>query len=211
MHTSSPINNIHSVSHVLVGQCSRTLGLSPFINPSLFRFFRGLTVGAGHQQKLPAPPSGADGPQPARQDLSSAPATTRQQRSPSAKWTAVVRRSVIGCGLDPRTNEDVGHLVRSIRSPTVQTYTALRRKLAQCSDTKGWMVRFLQADGLALLIEALEKLCDTGVPFNLVDTFLQLECIGCVRAVMNSQTGLDYIIENRDFTHKLAAGKLNLK
>ncbi len=40
-----------------------------------------------------------------------------------------------------------------------------------------------------------------------MDTFLQMECVQCIHVVMNSQTGLDYIVENSDFTRKLAVGE----
>ena len=131
-----------------------------------------------------------------------------RQSNSSEEWSAV-KRSVIGYAVQAATNQNPQHAVRTIRFPTVQTYSALRRKLAQCNG-KEWMVKFLQANGLALLVDALEKLCDQTTSITFVDTFLQSEGFGCIRAVMNSQTGLDYIVENRDFTRKLAAGELGV-
>lgn len=131
------------------------------------------------------------------------------KRWPAEKWT-VVRRAVIGGTAETSTNEDVAYILRCLSWPTVQTYSALKRKLV--ADSSGeWLAQFLRADGLTLLIKALQTLCDSPGPRSVLDTVLQLECVGSVRAVMNSQTGLEYIIENRDFTRKLAAGRLRVR
>ena len=43
-----------------------------------------------------------------------------------------------------------------------------------------------------------------------MDTFLQLECVECIHVVMNSQMGLDHIVENGDYTRNLAAGEWSI-
>ncbi|XP_064636259.1 mucin-5AC-like [Lineus longissimus] len=65
------------------------------------------------------------------------------------------------------------------------------------------MRNFLRDNGVDTLLNTLGSLCERK-RLHLSDTILQLECVGCVRAVMNSQSGLDYIIENKEFTRKLA-------
>ena len=128
------------------------------------------------------------------------------------RWQALVSRVVIGCVRDPGSSavssrseaDDTECWLRAVGAPSAQTYSHLKRHLATC-DTQ-WITVFLQADGIGLLLQALRKLADKE-PLTLVDTFLQVELVQCIRAVMNSQTGLDYIVENRDFTRKLASGK----
>ena len=97
---------------------------------------------------------------------------------------------------------------RALRSPTLSTYTDLKRKLANSS--KEWILQFLEINGLGILLETLGRLSEKKSPC-FVDTFLQLECVACVKAVMNSQSGLDYIIENPDFTRKFASGESSIK
>lgn len=101
---------------------------------------------------------------------------------------------------------EISFRARALRSPTISTYSDLKKKLTNCS--KEWILNFLQANGLGILLQSLGKLSEKNSPC-FVDTFIQLECVACVRAVMNSQSGLDYIIENPDFTRKFATGKNN--
>ena len=101
--------------------------------------------------------------------------------------------------------QDLDYLVRTLRSPTLGTYTSLTKTLETCS--REWMSLFLGHNGLGILLKALAKLCEKNSP-SVVDTFLQIGCVACVKSVMNSQTGLDCIIENQDFTRKFSSGKL---
>ena len=125
----------------------------------------------------------------------------------AARWHSVVNKVLIGSGSEsPRewANQEPEWWVSALASPTVQTYAGLKRQLAGCPPE--WIPTFLRLDGLPLLLQALERLCSRNAP-SLLDTYLQIECVQCIRAIMNSQMGLDYIVENRDFTRKLATGK----
>lgn len=66
-----------------------------------------------------------------------------------------------------------------------------------------WLEDFLNLDGLGVLFESLERLSDRGFS-SITDAILQLECVLCVKTVMNSTSGLEYIINNDDYTRKLA-------
>ena len=68
------------------------------------------------------------------------------------------------------------------------------------------MEDFLAMDGLGILFESLERLSEKGFT-SISDALLQLECVLCVKAVMNSTTGLDYIINQQSYTRKLAICK----
>ena len=45
---------------------------------------------------------------------------------------------------------------------------------------------------------------------NLSDAMLLLECVSCVKHVLNSKQGLEYLVEHKDYTRKLARGMFSL-
>lgn len=65
------------------------------------------------------------------------------------------------------------------------------------------MMEFLERDGLGVLLESLERLGARGFS-SVADTFSQLQCVSCLRAVMNSQVGLEYIVQHQEYTRQLA-------
>lgn len=82
-------------------------------------------------------------------------------------------------------------------------YAGLRRRLE--ASKEAWMVQFLELRGLDLLMEALERLSGRGCA-RIADTLLQLTCVACIRAVMNSSAGLHFILDNEDYVKTLAQG-----
>ncbi|KAM7368469.1 hypothetical protein PAMP_014682 [Pampus punctatissimus] len=70
------------------------------------------------------------------------------------------------------------------------------------SSNKSWMDQFLELRGLDLLMEALEHLSGRSCAC-IADTLLQLTCISCVRAVMNSSAGLHFILNNEGYVRIL--------
>ncbi|XP_077865391.1 inverted formin-2-like [Saccoglossus kowalevskii] len=84
-------------------------------------------------------------------------------------------------------------------------YSALKRRLQLGSAE--WIQEFLEVDGIGVLLESFRQICEKGdVKKRLPDTYLQLECIWCIKAVMNSEAGIDFIIDNADCVQKLATG-----
>lgn len=82
-------------------------------------------------------------------------------------------------------------------------YSGLRRRL-EASD-QAWMVQFLELRGLDLLMEALERLSGRGCA-RIADALLQLTCVACIRAVMNSSEGLHFILDNQGYVRTLTQG-----
>lgn len=76
--------------------------------------------------------------------------------------------------------------------------TALKARLASCSDE--WMSGFLDINGLELLFDHLVKLGSKGF-MKFADAVDQLSCVGCIRAVMNSSIGLEYLIDSPSHTY----------
>lgn len=94
--------------------------------------------------------------------------------------------------------------IRLLQMPSVVNYSGLKKRLENSDDS--WMVQFLELCGLDLLLEALDRLSGRGVA-RISDALLQLTCISCVRAVMNSHRGIEYIVSNEGYVRKLFQGE----
>ncbi|XP_045205613.2 formin-J-like isoform X2 [Mercenaria mercenaria] len=95
-------------------------------------------------------------------------------------------------------------IIELLRAPSVKTYATIKKKFDKSKNKPGWISDFLQKDGLDLLFESLEQLCKTQAD-NFLNVILQESCAECVKTVMDSSLSLDYIIENKEFTTKLAS------
>ncbi|XP_049597276.1 inverted formin-2 isoform X4 [Syngnathus scovelli] len=122
------------------------------------------------------------------------------------KWAAV--RGRLGSSQDSDTqqeanleNADPELCIKLLQVPTVVNYSGLKRRLD--SSDQSWMVQFLELSGLDLLLEALDRLSGRGCS-RIADALLQLTCINCVRAVMNSSAGIHFIIDNEGYIRKLS-------
>ena len=84
-------------------------------------------------------------------------------------------------------------------------FTGLKARLKAADQT--WIEQFITIGGIPALFDALEALGKKGFS-SIVDAIRQLECVGCVRAVMNNRFGLEFIIETTGemFVRKLAEG-----
>ncbi|XP_062945557.1 inverted formin-2-like isoform X2 [Cynocephalus volans] len=120
------------------------------------------------------------------------------------KWT-VLKEKLGPPELDPTEanleNADPELCIRLLQMPSVVNYSGLRKRLE--SSDGSWMVQFLEQSGLDLLLEALARLSGRSVA-RIADTLLQLTCISCVRAVMNSQQGIEYILSNQGYVRQLS-------
>ena len=69
------------------------------------------------------------------------------------------------------------------------------------------MEQFLTLGGLSAIFDALEALGMQGFS-SITDALRQLECVNCVKAVMNNKFGLEFIIAQpgEGFVKKLAQG-----
>ena len=94
--------------------------------------------------------------------------------------------------------------IKFVRIPSLKTYASLNGKLRNCS--KEWLTEFLELGGLTSLFEVLGKLSDRGLA-KFSDAFLQLECVRCIKVVMNNVTGLDFMSKDPSLTRQLVTGK----
>ncbi|XP_063803495.1 inverted formin-2 isoform X3 [Pseudophryne corroboree] len=98
-------------------------------------------------------------------------------------------------------NADPELCIRLLQIPSVVNYSGLKKRLESSDDN--WMVQFLELSGLDLLLEALDRLSGRGVA-RISDALLQLTCINCVRTLMNSHKGIEYIVNNEGYVRKLS-------
>lgn len=84
-------------------------------------------------------------------------------------------------------------------------FTGLKARLKAADQT--WIEHFISIGGIPALFDALEALGKKGFS-SIMDAIRQLECVGCVRAVMNNRFGLEYIVETtgETFVRKLTEG-----
>ena len=103
--------------------------------------------------------------------------------------------------------------------PSIQNVSGMRIQLERA--TEEWMERFLSHDGLECLLEALEILSNAkkhnilteqaAAGMDLLENaVLFLECIGCIKAVMKSNLGLEYFTSNVNLSKNIILGKLKL-
>lgn len=71
-----------------------------------------------------------------------------------------------------------------------------------------WMEEFLEKGGLVAIFDALSALANQQM-LSMGDALPQLECVECLKAVMNSPYGLDFMIHsgNDRFVNKLVLGE----
>ncbi|XP_027029442.2 inverted formin-2 isoform X3 [Tachysurus fulvidraco] len=123
------------------------------------------------------------------------------------KWAVV--KSHLGSSQDSDSSTQEANLenaepelcIRLLQVPTVVNYSGLKKRL-EGSD-QAWMVQFLELSGIDLLLEALDRLSGRGCS-RITDALLQLTCVNCVKAVMNSSIGIHFIMENEGYVRKLS-------
>lgn len=121
------------------------------------------------------------------------------------KWSSLKRRLSDGDqGFLLSSEVSPEFCVRLLRFPSVQTYCGIHNKLK--SSSNDWILEFLENNGMEVLLDALEKLSSLKLFF---DAVMLLECASCIKTVMNSKTGLDFMVGNRDFTRRLGRGNVN--
>ena len=94
--------------------------------------------------------------------------------------------------------------VSLLRDPTVFNFSRLRNRLK--ADNARLMTLFLKQRGLEMLFECLETFGQYSSNFsNLVQ---RLECVMCIKTVMNSHIGLESLISTGIYGEKFGAGKI---
>ncbi|XP_071086778.1 inverted formin-2-like isoform X2 [Haliotis cracherodii] len=90
--------------------------------------------------------------------------------------------------------------VSVLKIPSVNTFGALKKKVK--SSGKEWMQGFLDAKGLDALLDCVDTLGSKRVT-QLSDALLLLECVACIKVVMNSKLGLECLVQHPDYVNRL--------
>lgn len=129
--------------------------------------------------------------------------TKKKSRKTEARWK--LGKKMLGRG--PSTldfdNFDPCTCVAFLRSPTPKTYAALNRKLKNCD--RKWMTGFLEENGLDALLASVDSISSRKI--QLADAMMLLECVACIKTVMNSKIGLQVITERREYVEILLSGE----
>ncbi|XP_028397641.1 inverted formin-2-like isoform X1 [Dendronephthya gigantea] len=83
----------------------------------------------------------------------------------------------------------------------IEIFLAVKHKILDCS--KKWMKEFIRQGGLGYLLDALEDLTSKH-SYDIRETYEILECVSCIKAVMNSKNGLEAMVERKECAQKLA-------
>lgn len=126
------------------------------------------------------------------------------------RWTAVRKQFNSGASdgkqieiFSISTDVSAELCVRLLSSSCLRNFSGLKTKL-QTSSAE-WIAEFLTQGGMEVLFEALERL-SRGGKVAFVEAFMQLECVNCIKAVMNSKQGLDSMVENKSLVRNLVEG-----
>ncbi|XP_061183577.1 inverted formin-2-like isoform X2 [Saccostrea echinata] len=85
-------------------------------------------------------------------------------------------------------------------SPSVKMFYALRLRLE--NTTEAWLREYLERDGLDIMLNSLCEMTGRGFT-SFSDAILQLDCVSCIRAILNTNVGLDFMVRHEYYTAKL--------
>ena len=104
---------------------------------------------------------------------------------------------------------DPEYYVTLTLNPSVHMYNALKSRIE--SGTPQWIQRFVELNGLGNLLETLEQLsrAEAGDQGSFSGAILQLDCLSCVRALLNTTPGMMYFLQHQNYTRKLVLGEYN--
>ena len=101
------------------------------------------------------------------------------------------------------SDASVEFCVRLLRTAHLQNFAGLKTKLQTSSDQ--WISEFLNQGGMEILFQSLERLSLSGrVAF--MEAYMQLECVNCIKAVLNSKQGLDLLVQSKSLACSLTKG-----
>ena len=91
-----------------------------------------------------------------------------------------------------------------LKSPNLKLLSSLNKKLKQ--NNTDWNEEFLELHGSDVLLDIVDTLGYKRVT-QLSDALLLLESVECVKTLMNSKMGLDYLVQHGDYLKKLVKGE----
>ncbi|KAL3878299.1 hypothetical protein ACJMK2_030663 [Sinanodonta woodiana] len=92
------------------------------------------------------------------------------------------------------------YFVQILNSPSAKIFAALRTKLRK--NNQEWNQEFLELQGLDCLFNYVDVAGQRKVT-QLSDALLLLECVECIKALMNSKIGMQYLVQHSTYVSKL--------
>ena len=92
--------------------------------------------------------------------------------------------------------------------PCCETFYSLRQRLSTCD--AAWLLELLRGGGLTRLLETLELFGTKRASLessSVSDSIWQLDCVACVREILNQPVGLRYVIERPQLITTLVLGE----
>ena len=102
---------------------------------------------------------------------------------------------------------DPEHCVTMTHNPSIHVYHTLKSRIE--SSAPSWLQQFLELDGLGSLISTVEQLSRStaGSDGSFSGAILQLDCLSCVKALLNTTIGMTYFLQHQNYTRKLVMGE----
>ena len=136
--------------------------------------------------------------------------------SSNMSWRLAKKALIKASAAGPSTNGEGGTAGGSLEGADPElcitllerglNFTGLKARLRAAD--QAWIEHFITAGGIPALFDALEALGKKGFS-SIADAIKQLDCVACVRAVMNNRFGLEFIVEARgeSFVKRLTDGE----
>ena len=84
-----------------------------------------------------------------------------------------------------------------MKFPSVHKFAALKKKLKNAH--KDWVQSFLDNGGLDVLLDCVDDIGTKRVNL-LSDALLLLECVSCIKRLVNNQSGVAYLVQHGSYT-----------
>ncbi|KAI0224266.1 Inverted formin-2, partial [Lamellibrachia satsuma] len=213
-HDRHEINNTCMTDHTVVTNCMRSQNGEDGSNVSTHRSGRSSPIDDHRQERHPKLSHSqtvtknhmctdhADNGKPIspHRPRSNSPTYADHSQYPNGTNGKFVEKITSALGHFDLDHCDPDVCISFLRNPSIKTYAALKRKLKNAD--KDWIQGFLDADGLEILLSAIDLVGGRRVS-QLSDAMLLLECVSCIKELMNSKVGLEYLIQHTDSADKL--------
>ena len=95
--------------------------------------------------------------------------------------------------------------VQLAHTPSINIYYALKVKIE--NSTSQWLQDFLDYGGMECFLSAVAQLSGNNFT-SFSDAIIQLDCVTCIRTVLNTKLGLRHFVLQDGYTRKLVKGEL---
>lgn len=96
--------------------------------------------------------------------------------------------------------------VKLLETPSLKNFSGLRARLEKAN--KEWLNEFLNLGGMSCLLDSLSSLSSGDRQNRFIEALDQIECVRCIKAVMNSPVGLAIMTASNELTRSLVKGKI---